>query len=291
MPGGQVPGHRPDRPVQGTAAEGLDQDVDALLDGGVRLASLDLVRPHLVLERLQEIGTEDGPQRSQGQRQVQLEAIAFRRPLVHVVLGHQEHAEALQAQVLEGQLVALVVLAEAAGSARARGQVDVALRDFLGSDLARFSPQEVGQVPGHEAGGAALSDVRQLPPGQQVLLGRGRQDARSVSPILQDGGQHLFEAPVETAEQDGRRAPFGLGERARAVCAVVLDCAHGILPGYTGSGGRGVIGHGDRSEQGRAARRRAGTAAMKIATSTVIAPSVAGPPEPRIWAHDGAGAS
>ena len=55
--------------------------------------------------------------------------------LVQVVLGHQEHAERVQAGVAQRQLVALVVLPEAAGAARAGREVDELLVHLLDAGL------------------------------------------------------------------------------------------------------------------------------------------------------------
>jgi hypothetical protein len=99
-----------------------------------------------------------------------------RRPLVQPVLRQQEHPEGLEPRVPQGELVALVVLTEPAGAAGARREVDVAPGDLGRPDSPGLAAQEVDQVPGGEAGRAALPDVGHLAAGEKVLLaGRGQR--------------------------------------------------------------------------------------------------------------------
>src|SRR5215470_14007916 len=148
------------------------------------VCSSDLERPDLVLDVLQRVGDHDRPDRARDERHVELEAAAFGGTLIDAVLREQEHAERLESHVAERELVALVVLAEAACPAGAGGHVDVLLRDLLGADALRLGAEEVGEVPGREARRTALADVGHLAPGEKILLGRGRQDLRVVAEAL-----------------------------------------------------------------------------------------------------------
>jgi hypothetical protein len=116
-----------------TLAEDLVEILDAFPDDRLGLARQHLVRAHLILEILHEVGAEDAPQAPERHRQVEIETVTH--VLVQVVLGHQEHAEALEPGVPERELVACVILPEAAGAAGAGGEVDVLLVDLLDADL------------------------------------------------------------------------------------------------------------------------------------------------------------
>ena len=226
-----MPGHRAIRPASRAIPERLVKELDAFLDDGVRLSRHDLVRAHLVFQILHEVGAEDAPEATERHRQVQVDAVTHGGLLVHLVLGHQEHAESVEAGIPERQLVALVVLAEAAGAAGARRQVDVFLRHLGGADLARFLLEEIDEVARGEAGRAALADVGDLASGQKILARRHGQHLRVVAAVLQHGLQDALEPPVQPAEENRRRIALGARERLRGVGAVVLSSrgCHAIL--------------------------------------------------------------
>jgi hypothetical protein len=218
---GQVPQHRllrrPRRPV----AEDLVQILDALLDDCFGLARVHLVGAHLVLEILDQVGAEDAPETAERHRQVQIQAVAH--VLVQVVLGHQEHPEALEPAVAQGQLVARVVLAEAAGATGAGGEVDVLLVHRLDAELLRLLLEEVHEIAGGEAGRTALADVGGLAAGEQVRLRGDGQDLRAVAAVLQHRLQDALDAPVQASEQDRHRVALGAREGAGRVRPVVIS--------------------------------------------------------------------
>src|SRR5262249_43287734 len=128
-----------------------------------------------------------------------------------------------EADVAQRELVALMVLAETAGTAGARRHVDVARRDFCGADLGRLAAQVIGQVAGREAGWTALADVRNFAPGEQILAGRRWQRLRPVPEVLQRRLDEALGAPVQAAEEDGGRLAFRSRKRPRLVGAIRLD--------------------------------------------------------------------
>ncbi len=111
----QMPNERtPLFPLGWPLAEDLAKIIYALPNDAIRAAWLDLIRPRSVLHALQSIRTQNGPDHAQRQRDVDLKPTALQRALVHPVLVDEEHPERLEAQVPQGQLVALVILTEAA---------------------------------------------------------------------------------------------------------------------------------------------------------------------------------
>src|SRR5262249_49163876 len=87
----------------------------------------------------------------------------------------------------------------------------------------RLLLEEVDEVPGREAGRAALADVRDLPARQEVFLRGHREDARLVAAVLEDRLEQPLESPVEATEQDRRRVALAARERPGRIRAVGLS--------------------------------------------------------------------
>jgi len=96
-----------------------------------------------------------------------------KRALIELVLLDEEHPEGIETEIAERELVALVVLAETAGAAGARGHVDVLVGHALRADALRLGAQEIRQVSGGEARRAALADIGQLATEKEIALGGG----------------------------------------------------------------------------------------------------------------------
>src|SRR6185436_15990679 len=133
----------------------LVEQLDALPHNGVGTPRHDLVGPHLVLEVLDEVGAEDAPEATERHRDIESEAPTRDGLLIQLLLVQEEHAEGVQARVAQAELVTLVVLPEAAGTAGAGREVHVALDRLLGPVLLGFPADEVDEIAGGEAGGAA----------------------------------------------------------------------------------------------------------------------------------------
>jgi hypothetical protein len=125
-----------------------------------------------------------------------------------------------EADVAQGHLVALMVLPEAAGSARACGEVDVLAADLVAADPDAFLPQEVGEISRREAGRATLADVGYFPPGEKILFGRGRQRLRAIPLTGEHGAEYALGPPMQPAEQNRDVRALVPGERARRIGAV-----------------------------------------------------------------------
>jgi hypothetical protein len=141
-----------------------------------------------------------------------------------------------------------VILAEAAGAARPGGEIDVFVGHCLRPDALGFVLQEPREVAGHEARRAALPDVGQLAPAQQILLGRRRQDARLVAEVLESGLDQMLGAPVQAPEEDLGVRPLLPGERGGGIGAVVA------LLGMMLAGRQFGDGHGRSPPAGRHAK-------------------------------------
>src|SRR5690606_35198046 len=114
---GQMPREGPPLfPLDRTIAKDLAQVVDAFPDCAIGAARLDLIGPRSVLNALQSIRAQNGPDHAERQRNVDLEPAALEGTLVHPVLIDEEDPERLEADIPQCQLIALVILAETAGS-------------------------------------------------------------------------------------------------------------------------------------------------------------------------------
>jgi hypothetical protein len=149
----------------------------------------------------------------------------------------------------------LVVLAEAAGSAGTRREVDEVLRDFLGTGPMRFATQNVDEAAGREAGGTALADVGDLAAGEQVFARRRRHDLGSVAEVLHGTLHHALCAPVQIAEENGDAFSLCAGKGLRLVSAVRLGGAAGRWRDAARFGRDGVPGDYDRDIGERALMR------------------------------------
>src|SRR6185503_8778908 len=104
--------------------------------------------------------------------------------LLEPVLSEQKHAERVEAGIAQRELVALVVLTEAARATGTRGHVNVALSYLIGADVPRLAAQIVGQVAGGEARRTTLPDVGDLAAGEQIIARRRRQDFGAITEVL-----------------------------------------------------------------------------------------------------------
>ena len=186
----------------GAFAERLGQDLDAFRHHCIGLTGMHLVGARPVFEALEHVGAQDAPDRADGQRHVDVQPAPGLGALIGLLLIDQEHAERFEPDIAQRKLVALVILAEAAGPAGTGGDIGVSVRHCPGADPFGLGAQEVGQVASGEAGRAALADIGQFAPGHQVFAGRGRKRARAVSHVLEDGLEHALGPPMQPAEQD-----------------------------------------------------------------------------------------
>src|SRR5262249_25228272 len=202
-----MPGERsPFRAAAGTLAEHVVQIRDRLARGPFGGPGLHLVRAPLIFEILHSVRNDDAPEGAEGEGEFGLEAAAGRRVLVDAVLAEDKHAERVEADVSERELVALMVLAETARAAGSRGHVDVALRDFFRADLGGLLPQVIGKVAGREARRTALADVRDFAAGEQILARRRRQRLRAVGEGFQCRLDEALGARAQAANKDRPRS-------------------------------------------------------------------------------------
>ncbi len=202
-------------------AEHFVQVLDRLARHALGLARVHLEGARAVLHVLDHVREHDRPHRPERERHVEVQAAAGRLALIEAFLPEQEHTEGFQAHVLQRELVALVVLPEAAGTAGTCGDVDVLMRHLLHAERLRLLLEVVGEVAGGEAGRAALADVGHLTPGKEIRARGGRQDLRAVAEVLHRALDQPLDAPVQAAEQDGGVLPLLAREGARLVGAVV----------------------------------------------------------------------
>ncbi len=227
----QVPAERgPLARRDGAIAEDAVQVLDRVAEHQVGLAWRDLVGAGEVLEVGEHVRAEDRPDEAGGERHVDLEPATVDRSLIELVLREQEQPEIPEADRVERHLVRLVVLAEAAGAARSRGEEDELLPDLLGAARSDFGLQEVHEVAGGERGGAARADVDQCLAGIQIGPRDVRQRLRVVAQVLHRALHQPLVLPRQPAEQDRHVLPLVRRERPCFVRLVVRDrcarCCH-----------------------------------------------------------------
>ncbi len=107
--------------------------------------------------------------------------------------------KAVEPEIAQRQLVALVILAEAAGAAGPCGHVDITIRDRLAAEALRLRVQIVGEIAGGEAGWATLPNIGKLATAHEIVFGGGRKRAGAVAQVLENGLNHAFGAPMQAA--------------------------------------------------------------------------------------------
>ncbi len=117
-------------------------------------------------------------------------------------LLEQQHAEAVETGIAQRQAILGFVHAEAAGSAGAGGEEDVAVDDFLLGEALLFQALEIlHQVADGEVGGIALAVVAVFLAGLEGPdVGRGHGFG-AVAEAFQGAMDQLFVLPGEAAEE------------------------------------------------------------------------------------------
>ncbi len=221
--GAQVPGCGADLAAGNRCVtEYLAQVVDALLDDPIGLSGYHLVGAGLVFQILHDVTDENRPDRTQRERQVELESAALDSALIEPALGEQEHAKRLQTAVAQRELVTLMILSESARAARAGGEVHVVLGNLLGTRLLGPVAQKVGQIACREARRATLADIRERAPGEQILPRCGGKDLGPVAEPVERGLDDTLCTPVQTSEQDCHVLALVSHERTRLVRSEML---------------------------------------------------------------------
>ena len=128
-------------------------------------------------------------------------------------LLEQQHAEAVEARVAQRQAILGFVHAEAAGSAGAGGEEDVAVDDFLlGQALLFQGLRKLHEVADGEVGGIALAVVAVFLAQLKRLLVGHRDRLAPVAKAFQRTMDQLLVLPGEAAEEDGGLIALGLGK-------------------------------------------------------------------------------
>ncbi len=165
-----------------TVLEDFEQIVRAFLHDLVGLPGRDLVRTGQIFHIRKDVAHQNCPHNAEAQRHIDFQAAALFGRLVELVLSEQEEAEFLQAHAVECHLIGFVVLAEAAGAARAGRQEDVIVQGLLLAVHGHFVLQEIYQAARGEDGGAARAGVDQFLAGVQV---RARNVGQRLGVVIQ----------------------------------------------------------------------------------------------------------
>src|SRR6266496_1711366 len=176
-------------------------------------ALFDLVRPNVVGDLVHYVAEVERIDHAHAEIHGELEPRFAGRGLDAVVLLEKQHAEAIEARILERQPILGLIHAEAAGTARAGGEEDVVVDDLLlrlAGGLQIF--QILDEVAPGEVRRIALSVVAVLLAELKARnIGHG-EDLALVSAAMEDRLNHLFVFPGEAAEENGDRAAL-LGQK------------------------------------------------------------------------------
>src|ERR1019366_5356076 len=143
-------------------------------------------------------------------------------------LLEEEHAEAIEAGVAQGEAIFGFIHAEAAGSAGAGGEENVAVDDLLlGNALLFQGLQVLDQVADGEVGGIALSVVAVLFAGLERLYVRRGNGFGAIAEALQGAVHQLFVFPGESTEEEGGLGALVPGEVTLGGTLEVVDFACG----------------------------------------------------------------
>ena len=112
----------------------------------------------------------------------------------------QEEPEVFQTKSIQRHGVGLVILAETARTAGARGEVDIILVGLFLAVKRDFFLQEVHQTSGGENRGTARPDIDQLFAGIEIVASNIRQRLGFVFEIVQSALHHALMFPCQSAE-------------------------------------------------------------------------------------------
>ena len=138
----------------------------------------------------------------------------FARGRLHaVILLEQQHAEAVEARILQSQAIFRLVHAEAARTTGAGGEEDVVVDDLLLGHAAGFQALQVlHQVADREVRRIALPVVAVFLAQLEGRHVRHRQDLAAIAAAFEHGLDHLFVLPRQAAEKNGDLAALLRGE-------------------------------------------------------------------------------
>ena len=130
-----------------------------------------------------------------------------------VVLLEQQHAEAVEACVLQGQAILGLIHAEAARATGASGEEDVVVDDLLLGHAAGFQALQIlHQVAHRKIRRIALPVVAVFLAELERRHIRHRQDLAAVAAAFEDGLDDLFVLPGQAAEENRHLAALLRGE-------------------------------------------------------------------------------
>ena len=194
-------------------AEDLVEVVHGLVEHLVGLAGVDLVRTERVGDFVHHVAAVERVEDAEEEVEIHLQP-GFGVGLAQAAgLLEQQHAEAVEPGVAQGQAVFGFIHAEAAGTAGAGGEEDVPVDDFLLAETLFFEALEVlDEVADGEIGRIALAVVAVFLAGLERLHVRGRHGLGAIAESFERAMHQLFVFPGETAEQQRGVRALLLGE-------------------------------------------------------------------------------
>ncbi len=187
--------------------------VHRLVEDAVGLALFHLIRTDAVDHLVHDVAEIERIEHAHAEVDRELQSSFARGRLHAVILLEQQHAEAVEARILQGQAIFGLVHAEAARSARAGGEEDVVVDDLLLGQAAGFQALQIlHQIAHREIGRIALPVVAVLLAELEGRDVRHRQDVAAIAAAFEDGLDDLLVFPGQAAEEDGHLAALLGGE-------------------------------------------------------------------------------
>src|SRR5215472_16264360 len=222
----QVPGHAGFELPRLFLAENLVQVVHASVEHAVGVAGVDLVGTQGVGHLVHHVAAVEGVEDAEEEVDVHFQA-GFGVGLGEAAgLLEEEHAEAVEPGVAQGEPVLGFVHAEATRPAGAGGEEDVAVDDFLLRDALLFEALQVlDQVADGEVGGVALAVVAVLLAGLKGFDVGSRYGFGAVAQAFEGAVHQLLVLPGEAAEEQRGVGALVGGEGALGGLLEVMDLA------------------------------------------------------------------
>ncbi len=209
-------------------AEHLVEVVHLLVEHTVGFAGVDLERPQRIGHFVHHVAAVQRVKNAEEEIDVHLQPGFGIRLGEAAGLLEQEHAESVEPGIAQGEAIFGLIHAEAAGSARAGREEDVAIDDFLlGNSLFFQGLQILHQVADGEVGGIALAVVAVLLPRLKRLdVGRG-DGFGAIAEAFKSAMHQLFVLPGQSTEKEGGLSTLVFGEMPLFRTLEMVDLAFG----------------------------------------------------------------
>src|SRR5580704_15353312 len=174
------------------------------MEDAISFALLYFVGTNLIDQVVKDIAQVHGIQHAESEIDGELQPGLTRGRLNAIAVLEQQHAEAVEAGVLQREAIFGFIHAEAAGAAGASGEENIVVENLLARNAFLFQKLEVlHQVAHSEICGIALAVVPILFADLEGRHVRHGQFLATIAATLKDGADQIFVLPGEATKQNG----------------------------------------------------------------------------------------